>query len=89
MTTVPTIAVLGLGEAGSRLAADLVAAGVEVRGFDPDAARDVPGTVRAADAETAVAGCDVVLERELGRRRPRRRGRRAPRTRAETPSTPT
>ena len=32
-------AVLGLGEAGSRLAADLAAAGVDVRGYDPDPAR--------------------------------------------------
>ena len=29
------VAVLGLGEAGGRLAADLVSAGVEVRGYDP------------------------------------------------------
>ena len=35
------VAVLGLGEAGGRLAADLAAAGVEVRGFDPDPARDI------------------------------------------------
>jgi 3-hydroxyisobutyrate dehydrogenase-like beta-hydroxyacid dehydrogenase len=32
--TVP-IAVLGLGEAGSEIAADLVAAGADVRGYDP------------------------------------------------------
>jgi 3-hydroxyisobutyrate dehydrogenase-like beta-hydroxyacid dehydrogenase len=49
-----TVAVLGLGEAGSRLAADLAAAGVEVRGYDP--ARE-----GATDPETAVAGADVVL----------------------------
>ena len=30
-----TVALLGLGEAGSALAGDLVAAGVSVRGFDP------------------------------------------------------
>ena len=29
------IAVLGLGEAGSEIARDLVAAGVDVRGYDP------------------------------------------------------
>ena len=34
----PVVAVLGLGEAGGRLAADLVAAGVEVRGYDPSTA---------------------------------------------------
>jgi 3-hydroxyisobutyrate dehydrogenase-like beta-hydroxyacid dehydrogenase len=49
-----TVALLGLGEAGSRLAADLAAAGVEVRGHDPA----VAGT---PDPETAVAGADVVL----------------------------
>ena len=47
-----TVAVLGLGEAGSRLAADLTAAGAEVRGYDP-----LGG---GAPAE-AVAGSDVVL----------------------------
>ena len=29
------VAVLGLGEAGGRIAADLVAAGADVRGWDP------------------------------------------------------
>jgi 3-hydroxyisobutyrate dehydrogenase-like beta-hydroxyacid dehydrogenase len=52
---------LGLGEAGGRLAADLLAAGVAVHGFDPNAADDVPVSVRAPDIETAAAGCDVVL----------------------------
>lgn len=54
------VAVLGLGEAGGRIAADLVAAGAEVRGFDP-APREVAGIERAADAASAVAGCEVVL----------------------------
>ena len=31
----PVVAVLGLGEAGARIAADLVAAGVEVHGLRP------------------------------------------------------
>jgi 3-hydroxyisobutyrate dehydrogenase-like beta-hydroxyacid dehydrogenase len=57
---VATVAVLGLGEAGSRLAADLAAAGVEVRGYDPDAARGAP-VARMPDPEAAVAGSDVVL----------------------------
>jgi 3-hydroxyisobutyrate dehydrogenase-like beta-hydroxyacid dehydrogenase len=56
-----SVAVLGLGEAGSRLAADLVAAGVDVRGYDPYAPDDVDVSVRARDPEAAVAGCDVVL----------------------------
>jgi 3-hydroxyisobutyrate dehydrogenase-like beta-hydroxyacid dehydrogenase len=55
------VAVLGLGEAGGRLAADLVAGGVEVRGFDPDATVDVAVTMRAEDLESAVAGCEVAL----------------------------
>ena len=50
-------AVLGLGEAGGRLAADLAAAGAGVRGYDPDPARG--GT--ASSPEEAVAGADVVL----------------------------
>jgi 3-hydroxyisobutyrate dehydrogenase-like beta-hydroxyacid dehydrogenase len=52
---------LGLGEAGGRLAADLLVAGVVVRGFDPNAPRDVPVSVRAPDLESAVDGCEVVL----------------------------
>jgi 3-hydroxyisobutyrate dehydrogenase-like beta-hydroxyacid dehydrogenase len=55
------VAVLGLGEAGGRIAADLAVAGVEVRGFDPEPARDIPSISRASDAASAVAGCDVVL----------------------------
>jgi 3-hydroxyisobutyrate dehydrogenase-like beta-hydroxyacid dehydrogenase len=46
------VAVLGLGEAGSRFAADLEAAGAGVRGYDP---------VRGGSAEEAVDGADVVL----------------------------
>jgi 3-hydroxyisobutyrate dehydrogenase-like beta-hydroxyacid dehydrogenase len=60
-TPIPRVAVLGLGEAGSRIAADLVAAGVEVRGFDPDPARHVPAISRAPDPASAAAGCGVVL----------------------------
>jgi 3-hydroxyisobutyrate dehydrogenase-like beta-hydroxyacid dehydrogenase len=55
------VAVLGLGEAGGRIAADLAAAGVEVRGFDPDPARDVRSILRASDAASAASGCDLVL----------------------------
>ena len=53
----PGVAVLGLGEAGSRIAADLAGAGADVRGYDP--AR--PGEGSAPDPESAVAGSDVVL----------------------------
>ncbi len=57
----PVVAVLGLGEAGSRLAADLVAAGLDVRGYDPNAPDVVGVPTRAPDLEAAVAGSDVVL----------------------------
>ena len=57
----PAIAVLGLGEAGGRIAADLAAAGAEVRGFDPASSTGPAGVLRAGDAASAVAGCDVVL----------------------------
>ena len=49
-----TVSLLGLGEAGSRLAADLAAAGADVRGYDPA----VPGE---PDPRAATAGADVVL----------------------------
>lgn len=55
-----TIAVLGLGEAGSAIARDLVAAGARVHGFDP--VRPAPEGVEAApDASAAAAGADIVL----------------------------
>jgi 3-hydroxyisobutyrate dehydrogenase-like beta-hydroxyacid dehydrogenase len=53
------VAVLGLGEAGGRLAADLAAAGCAVRGFDP--ARHLEGIPNAVGAREAVDGADVVL----------------------------
>ena len=57
----PVVAVLGLGEAGGRLAADLVAAGVYVRGYDPNASALAEAPIRATDPAAAVAGSDVVL----------------------------
>ena len=53
-------AVLGLGEAGGRIAADLAAAGCTVRGLQ-DPARSLEGITNAASAEDAVGGADVVL----------------------------
>jgi 3-hydroxyisobutyrate dehydrogenase-like beta-hydroxyacid dehydrogenase len=53
------IAVLGLGEAGGRIAADLAAAGCVVRGWDP--ARSLEGITNAASAEDAVGGAHLVL----------------------------
>jgi 3-hydroxyisobutyrate dehydrogenase-like beta-hydroxyacid dehydrogenase len=55
------VAVLGLGEAGGRLAGDLAAAGTRVRGYDPDPDRRVPHVERAPDPVAAAAGCDAVL----------------------------
>lgn len=54
------IGLIGLGEAGSAIAADLVAAGAAVRGWDPVAA--VPeGVEPASDAVDAAAGTDVLM----------------------------
>jgi 3-hydroxyisobutyrate dehydrogenase-like beta-hydroxyacid dehydrogenase len=55
------VAILGLGEAGGRLAADLVALGVKVAGWDPLTVPGIEGMRRADDAADAVDGCDVVL----------------------------
>jgi 3-hydroxyisobutyrate dehydrogenase-like beta-hydroxyacid dehydrogenase len=54
------IALLGLGEAGSAIATDLVAAGADVRGYDPAVA--VPtGVADRADEADAVRDADLVL----------------------------
>jgi 3-hydroxyisobutyrate dehydrogenase-like beta-hydroxyacid dehydrogenase len=58
---VTVVAVLGLGEAGGRLAADLVAAGAEVHGYDPAALSAPPGVTRAQEPGSAVAAADLVL----------------------------
>ena len=60
-TSAPVVTVLGLGEAGGRLAADLVAAGAEVRAYDPAAAPTPEGVVRFPDPLSAVTGESVVL----------------------------
>ena len=56
----PTIAIVGLGEAGSAIAADLIAAGAGVRGWDPVAAAPL-GVEPAGDEREAAAGADAVL----------------------------
>jgi 3-hydroxyisobutyrate dehydrogenase-like beta-hydroxyacid dehydrogenase len=61
-----TVAVLGLGEAGAALAADLVSAGADVRGHDPDSERRVSGVRLATSAGEAVNGADVVLSVNAG-----------------------
>lgn len=56
-----TVAVLGLGEAGSLLARDLVRAGAVVRGYDPDLHGDLSGIPVVPSLAEAVTGADVVL----------------------------
>jgi 3-hydroxyisobutyrate dehydrogenase-like beta-hydroxyacid dehydrogenase len=55
-----TVAVLGLGEAGSEIAADLRSAGAVVRGFDPRVPA-VAGVISCADDADACRGAAVVL----------------------------
>jgi len=57
----PAVAVLGLGEAGGRLAADLVSLGVDVRGYDPSAVSAPGGVARTDDPMSAVSGATIVL----------------------------
>ena len=54
-------AVLGLGEAGNLIAAGLVAAGQDVRAYDPADVATPPGVERCGDPRVAVAEADVVL----------------------------
>jgi len=56
----PVIGVLGLGEAGRHIAADLAAAGARARGFDP-AVPAPPGVEPAASDADACRGADLVL----------------------------
>jgi NAD binding domain of 6-phosphogluconate dehydrogenase/Domain of unknown function (DUF1932) len=60
-TSSPVIAILGLGEAGGRIAGDLVSAGAEVRGYDPVVAAAPAGVSVAGDPARVVSGCTVVL----------------------------
>ena len=62
----PVVAVLGLGEAGSRIAADLVSAGVEVRGYDPLNTSAPEGVALGDTAAEAVSGTTVVLALTTG-----------------------
>jgi len=54
-------AVLGLGEAGRRYAADLAAAGVTVSGYDTRPVEPPAGVTVEASVAAAVAGADLVL----------------------------
>lgn len=58
------VAVLGLGDAGRAIAADLLAAGAVVHGYDPDptAVADAPGgVIMCEDVAEAARGADAVL----------------------------
>ena len=55
------IAVFGLGEAGSVLAADLVAAGAQVHGYDPAGVATPAGVVRHPGPVPAVEAATLVL----------------------------
>lgn len=55
------VAVIGLGEAGSTLARDLVAAGVQVRGWDPAPRGDVREIPLAVDGPTAIEQAAIIL----------------------------
>jgi 3-hydroxyisobutyrate dehydrogenase-like beta-hydroxyacid dehydrogenase len=57
----PRLALLGLGEAGAAIAADLIAAGASVAGWDPAADPGLDGLDLAASAVEAVVGAAVVL----------------------------
>src|SRR4051812_16684595 len=60
MNGAPAVAMIGMGEAGSAIAIDLVSAGASVRGWDPVAAPP-DGVEPASDAAAAAAGTDLVL----------------------------
>ncbi len=55
------IAILGVGEAGGTLARDLIAAGVRVRGWDPEPRNLPEGLAFAASNPAAASGADLVL----------------------------
>ena len=55
------IAILGIGEAGGVLARDLIAAGVQVRGWDPEPHNIPDGLFFAASNPSAVSEADIVL----------------------------
>jgi 3-hydroxyisobutyrate dehydrogenase-like beta-hydroxyacid dehydrogenase len=56
----PSIGIIGLGEAGSAIGADLLAAGATVRGWDPVASTP-DGVEPATNAADAAAGAELVV----------------------------
>ena len=55
------IAILGIGEAGGALARDLIAAGVQVRGWDPEPRMIPDGLDFASSNPAAASGAEIVL----------------------------
>ena len=55
------IAILGLGEAGSEICRDLVAAGARVRAYDPAVSSVPAGADPATDEADAARDADIVL----------------------------
>jgi 3-hydroxyisobutyrate dehydrogenase-like beta-hydroxyacid dehydrogenase len=62
----PVVTVLGLGEAGGRIAADLACTGVDVRGYDPSPVSTPAGVARADDPESAASEATIVLALTTG-----------------------
>ena len=60
------VTVFGLGEAGSSIAADLVAAGASVHGYDPADVPTPPGVTRHQTPQAAVVGTQLVLAATSG-----------------------
>lgn len=63
--TVRSVAILGLGEAGSTIGRDLVAAGVRVNGFDPacgEGPRSAADAVRGTEAILSLNAAAVAVE---------------------------
>ena len=57
-----TVGVIGLGNIGGGVAANLLKAGFAVRGYDTDAARIADaGVVPAPDAGAIAAACDLAI----------------------------
>ncbi len=57
----PMVAVFGLGEAGSRFAADLASGGANVAGYDPASVETPDGVKRFESPLEAVKGADLVM----------------------------
>jgi 3-hydroxyisobutyrate dehydrogenase-like beta-hydroxyacid dehydrogenase len=60
------IALLGLGEAGTAFATDLIGLGVTTAGWDPVSTRSVSGLRRSGSAAEAVQGAGLVLSLTSG-----------------------